>query len=218
LPEQPAGFIHLAFCLHELGETARARDILREAPANSTCRVSMRAARMTRRRRSASSAARRRKVSSVGVSAPESSSAKSLDLIRGRGGGGEVGRRGGRVAGGGEVGRMERGSGRACHAQPQPPQPPQPEHLAAPVSLHPSRPRPRPRPPASAPSPAPPQTGKGRPRCRRSSPVVVLVARGGVYDDKVHPRQQRREGEVERPPVAAALRGGACELRGARHG
>ena len=34
LPEQPAGFIHLAFCLHELGETARARDVLREAPAN----------------------------------------------------------------------------------------------------------------------------------------------------------------------------------------
>jgi predicted Zn-dependent protease len=32
LPEQPAGFIHLAFCLHELGDTVRARDILRKAP------------------------------------------------------------------------------------------------------------------------------------------------------------------------------------------
>jgi predicted Zn-dependent protease len=41
LPEQPAGFIHLAFCLHELGETAQARDILRKAPAtvrkDATC-------------------------------------------------------------------------------------------------------------------------------------------------------------------------------------
>jgi predicted Zn-dependent protease len=34
LPEQPAGFIHLAFCLHELGDTVRARDILRKAPPN----------------------------------------------------------------------------------------------------------------------------------------------------------------------------------------
>jgi predicted Zn-dependent protease len=34
LPDQPAGFIHLAFCLHELGETVRARDVLRKAPPN----------------------------------------------------------------------------------------------------------------------------------------------------------------------------------------
>lgn len=34
MPEQPAGFIHLAFCLHELGETVRARDVLRKAPAS----------------------------------------------------------------------------------------------------------------------------------------------------------------------------------------
>ena len=32
LPEQPGGFIHLAFCLHELGDTVQARDILRKAP------------------------------------------------------------------------------------------------------------------------------------------------------------------------------------------
>lgn len=32
MPEQPAGFIHLAFCLHELGDTVRARDVLRKAP------------------------------------------------------------------------------------------------------------------------------------------------------------------------------------------
>jgi predicted Zn-dependent protease len=34
LPERPAGFIHLAFCLHELGETVQARDVLRKAPPN----------------------------------------------------------------------------------------------------------------------------------------------------------------------------------------
>jgi predicted Zn-dependent protease len=34
LPDQPAGFVHLAFCLHELGETVRARDVLRKAPPN----------------------------------------------------------------------------------------------------------------------------------------------------------------------------------------
>jgi len=31
-PEQPVGFIHAAFCLHELGQTAEARDILISGP------------------------------------------------------------------------------------------------------------------------------------------------------------------------------------------
>ncbi len=31
-PEQPAGFIHLAFCLHELGQTGTARQTLLEGP------------------------------------------------------------------------------------------------------------------------------------------------------------------------------------------
>lgn len=32
-PSSPAGFIHVAFCLHELGKSAAARDMLLSAPA-----------------------------------------------------------------------------------------------------------------------------------------------------------------------------------------